>query len=193
VYSNTGGQMSKSTPRAAVAKFAAGGKPLPKKDLALIAMSYGNVYVARVAMGANDAQTVRAFLEAEAFPGPSIIVAYSHCIAHGINMTLGLESQKLAVQCGHWPLFRFNPERTREHKNPLQLDSKAPTVPFAKYADAEIRYKMLVKADPDTARRLQGLAQEDVKARWALYERLEATYAPAAGGDGSGGEKEAGA
>jgi pyruvate-ferredoxin/flavodoxin oxidoreductase len=178
VYSNTGGQMSKSTPRAAVAKFAAAGKQLPKKDLGLIAMTYGNVYVARVAMGANDAQTVRAFLEAEAYDGPSLIIAYSHCIAHGIDMRTAMSNQKLAVQCGHWPLFRFDPRRAPEGKNPLQLDSKPPSLPFGRYAEAEIRYKMLVKANPEEARRLQALAQEDVTARWRLYEQLVTVWAP---------------
>ncbi len=132
VYSNTGGQCSKATPRAAVAKFAAAGKPTPKKDLGLIAMSYGTVYVAQVAMGATDAQTVRAFVEAESYDGPSLIIAYSHCIAHGINMRTGFDQQKAAVACGAWPLYRYDPRLAEQGKNPLQLDSKAPTIPFAR-------------------------------------------------------------
>ncbi len=172
VYSNTGGQMSKSTPRAAVAKFAAGGKPLPKKDLGMIAMSYGNIYVAKMAMGANDLQTVKAFLEAEAYNGPSLIIAYSHCIAHGINMEKGMESQKAAVDSGHWPLFRFNPALAHEGKNPLKLDSKAPKISFKQYAYMETRYKMLTKSKPEEAKRLIELAQEDTTSRWHLYEQM---------------------
>jgi pyruvate-ferredoxin/flavodoxin oxidoreductase len=172
VYSNTGGQMSKSTPRAAVAKFAAGGKPLPKKDLGMIAMSYGNIFVAKVAMGSNDLQTVKAFLEAEAYNGPSLIIAYSHCIAHGIDMEKGMESQKAAVESGHWPLFRFNPVLAREGKNPLKLDSKAPKIPFKQYAYMETRYKMLTKSKPEEAKRLIELAQDDTTSRWHLYEQM---------------------
>ncbi len=174
VYSNTGGQMSKATPRGAVAKFAAGGKPQVKKDLAMLAMTYGNVYVARVAMGASDMQTVKAFLEAEAYDGPSLIVAYSHCIAHGYDMAHGLDQQKGAVQSGYWPLFRYNPELAKTGKNPLQLDSKAPSIPLEKYAYNETRYTMLVKSDPQAAKRLLDLAQEDVKNRWRLYEHWAA-------------------
>ncbi|MHC4471286.1 MAG: pyruvate:ferredoxin (flavodoxin) oxidoreductase [Planctomycetota bacterium] len=172
VYSNTGGQMSKATPLGAVAKFAAGGKPTPKKDLAMLAMSYGNVYVARVAMGAKDAQTVKAFLEAESYPGPSIIIAYSHCIAHGINMRDGLDEQKKAVQCGLWPLIRYDPRRAEQGENPLQLDSKAPTIKVRDYAYGETRYSMLTKSMPEEAERLMQHAQADVEARWKLYERL---------------------
>ncbi len=172
VYSNTGGQMSKATPRAAVAKFAAGGKPTGKKDLGLIAMSYGNVYVAQVAFGSNDLQTVRAFLEAEAYDGPSIIIAYSHCIAHGINMRKGLDNQKAAVDSGHWPLFRYNPALLKEGKNPLKLDSKAPTISFKEYAYMETRYKMLTKSKPEDAKRLIELGNEDAIARWRYYEQL---------------------
>ncbi len=172
VYSNTGGQMSKSTPRAAVAKFAAGGKPLPKKDLGMIAMSYGNIYVAKVAMGSNDLQTVKAFLEAEAYNGPSLIIAYSHCIAHGINMEKGMDNQKAAVDSGHWPLFRFNPALALEGKNPLKLDSKAPKIPFKQYAYMETRYKMLTKSKPEEAKRLIELAQGDTTSRWHLYEQM---------------------
>jgi pyruvate-ferredoxin/flavodoxin oxidoreductase len=174
VYSNTGGQMSKATPRGAVAKFAAGGKPLPKKDLGMIAMVYGNIYVAKVAMGANDAQTVKAIVEAEAYDGPSLIIAYSHCIAHGINMTTGMAEQKAAVQSGHWPLFRYNPELVAQNQNPLTLDSKDPTISFEQYAYNETRYKMLVKSKPEEAARLLKLAQEDVTSRWNLYKQMAA-------------------
>jgi len=172
VYSNTGGQMSKSTPRSAVAKFAAGGKPQAKKDLGLIAMTYGNVYVAQVAMGYNDTQTIRAFMEAEAYDGPSLIIAYSHCIAHGINMTKGMTNQKAAVESGHWPLYRCNPLLAKEGKNPLKLDSKPPKIKFKDYAYMEARYKMLTKSNPEEAKRLMALAEEDVKKRWELYERM---------------------
>ena len=172
VYSNTGGQMSKSTPRGAVAKFAAGGKPLAKKDLGLIAMTYGNVYVAKVAMGANDLHTVKAFLEAEAYDGPSLIIAYAHCIAHGINMRYGLDSQKAAVESGHWPLFRYNPDLIKQGQNPFRLDSKAPKIKLEEYAYKEIRYKMLTKSAPEEAKRLMKLAQEDVSSRWHYYEQL---------------------
>ncbi|HCV43814.1 MAG TPA: pyruvate:ferredoxin (flavodoxin) oxidoreductase, partial [Bacteroidetes bacterium] len=172
VYSNTGGQMSKSTPRGAVAKFAAGGKPRAKKDLGLLAMTYGNVYVAAVAMGSNDMQTIRAFLEAEAYDGPSIILAYSHCIAHGINMTTGMVNQKAAVDSGHWPLGRYNPMLLKEGKNPLKLDSKAPKIKFSDYAYLETRYKMLTKSDPEAAKQLMVLAQEDVNRRWEVLEEM---------------------
>jgi pyruvate-ferredoxin/flavodoxin oxidoreductase len=172
VYSNTGGQMSKSTPRSAVAKFAAGGKPLAKKDLGLMAMAYGTVYVAVVAMGHNDMQTIRAFLEAEAYDGPSLIIAYSHCIAHGIDMARGMSNQKAAVESGHWPLYRYNPLLAKEGKNPLKLDSKAPKIRFDEYAYMETRYKMLTKSNPEEAKILMGLAQKDVTRRWKQYENL---------------------
>jgi pyruvate-ferredoxin/flavodoxin oxidoreductase len=172
VYSNTGGQMSKSTPRSAVAKFAAGGKPLAKKDLGLIAMSYGNVYVAAVAMGSNDMQTIRAFVEAEAYDGPSIILAYSHCIAHGIDMGKAMNNQKAAVDCGHWPLYRHNPMLAKEGKNPLKLDSKAPKMKFEEYAYMETRYKMLTKSNPEAAKFLMAEAEEDVAERWKKFEDL---------------------
>jgi len=174
VYSNTGGQMSKATPRGVVAKFAAGGKPTPKKDLAMMAMTYGSIYVARVALGANDAQTVRAFLEAEAYEGPSLIIAYSHCIAHGYDLVYGMEQQKAAVLSGYWPLMRYNPDLLKEGKNPLQLDSKPPALPLEKYVYNEMRYRMLVRSDPGAAKRLLELAQEDVLARWRLYEHWAA-------------------
>jgi len=172
VYSNTGGQMSKSTPRAAVAKFAAGGKMMPKKDLGLLAMTYGNIYVAKVAMGANTNQTVKAFVEAEAYPGPSLIIAYAHCIAHGINMTAGYLEHKKAVACGHWPLYRFDPRLTEQGKNPLQLDSKAPTGDFEEYAYGENRYRTLKQSKPEVAAQLIKLAGSDVTQRYALMEQL---------------------
>ncbi|MBZ5515841.1 MAG: pyruvate:ferredoxin (flavodoxin) oxidoreductase [Acidobacteriia bacterium] len=174
VYSNTGGQMSKATPRGAVAKFAAGGKPAPKKDLAMMAMAYGNVYVAHVAFGANDMQTLKAFLEAEAFDGPSLIIAYSHCIAHGYDLVHGLDQQKAAVQSAYWPLFRFNPALAAQGKNPLQLDSRPPSLPLEKYVYNETRYTMLTRSDPEAAKRLLELAQDDVNQRWRLYENWAA-------------------
>ena len=178
VYSNTGGQMSKATPLGAVAKFAAAGKPIPKKDLGMLAMSYGTVYVAQVAMGANDAQTVKAFVEAEGYDGPSLIIAYCHCIAHGIDMRTGLTHQKAAVQCGHWPLYRFNPALITEGKNPLQMDSRAPKIPLEKYAYSENRYRMLTKSDPDRAAKLLEQAQANVLARFRQYEELARVHAP---------------
>ena len=172
VYSNTGGQMSKATPRGAVAKFAAGGKPAGKKDLGLIAMSYGNVYVARIAMGAKDEQTLRAILEAEAYDGPSLIIAYSHCIAHGINMTTAMKNQKAAVESGQWPLYRYNPDRALDGENPLTLDSRAPKLPLKEYLHMENRFKMLEMSKPEVAAQLFAEAQEDVHIRWAMYEYL---------------------
>jgi pyruvate-ferredoxin/flavodoxin oxidoreductase len=172
VYSNTGGQMSKATARGAIAKFAAAGKPTAKKDLSLLAMMYNDVYVARVAMGANDAQTVRAFIEAEAYDGPSIIVAYSHCIAHGIDMARGMSDQKLAVETGYFPLFRYNPELRKEGKNPFKLDSKAPKVALGEFMSLETRFNMLSKTHPDRAKELSKLAEDDVKVRWAIYEQF---------------------
>jgi pyruvate-ferredoxin/flavodoxin oxidoreductase len=176
VYSNTGGQMSKATPRAAVAKFAAGGKPLAKKDLGLIAMTYGNIYVASVAMGANDAQTVKAFAEAESYDGPSLIIAYGHCIAHGIDISKGLKQQANAVACGHWPLYRFDPRLAAQGKNPLSLDSKPPKISFTDYAYQETRYRMLLSTDKQAAQKLAELAQQDVTMRWKMYEQLAKLY-----------------
>jgi pyruvate-ferredoxin/flavodoxin oxidoreductase len=170
VYSNTGGQTSKATPRGAVARFSAGGKSSPKKDLALLAMTYGNVYVARVAMGAGDMQTLKAFNEAEAYNGPSLIIAYATCIAHGIDLKNGLTQQKLAVQSGHWPLFRFDPRRAAEGKNPMQLDSKPPSVPLEDYIYNETRYSMLRQSHPVEAKKLLEEARADVAARWKMYE-----------------------
>ena len=172
VYSNTGGQASKSTPRAAVAKFAAGGKPGPKKDLGFIAMSYGSVYVASVAMGAKDEHTLKAFLEAEAYDGPSIIIAYSHCIAHGINMTTGMANQKMAVDSGQWLLYRYHPERAEAGENPLILDSRIPTKKIQDFMLMETRFKMLTKSKPDDAKELWKQAQQDVETRFKLYEYL---------------------
>jgi len=171
VYSNTGGQMSKSTPLAAVAKFATGGKRVPKKDLAMQAISYGNVYVARVAMGANPQQTLLAFREAEAYPGPSLILAYSHCIAHGINMQHGLQQQHRAVASGYWPLMRYNPEVRKSGENPFVLDSQRPRIPFRDYAYQELRYKMLSRTNPGEAEILMNEAQAQVTQKWRMYER----------------------
>jgi len=172
VYSNTGGQASKSTPRAAVAKFASNGKGLPKKDLGLIAMAYGYVYVAKVAMGSSDAQTLRAFLEADAYNGPSLIIAYSHCIAHGIDMRKGLDQQKKAVASGIWPLFRYNPVLIDEGKNPLQIDSREPSISVEDYAYNETRYRMLLQSDEARAEALMKMARSDVDKRWNLYRQM---------------------
>ncbi len=172
VYSNTGGQASKSTPRAAVAKFAAGGKPGLKKDLGLMAMSYGNVYVASVAMGAKDEHTLKAFLEAEAYDGPSIIIAYSHCIAHGINMTTAMTDQKVAVDSGQWLLYRYNPERKLTGENPLQLDSRAPKRKVKDFLEQQTRFQMLTKSNPEHAKQLWDQAQRDVELRYQFYEYL---------------------
>lgn len=172
VYSNTGGQMSKSTPRGAVAKFAAAGKPTAKKDLGMMAINYGNVYVAKVAMGSNDTQTLRAFLEAEAYDGPSIIIAYSHCIAHGIEMSTAMQNQKAAVDSGYWQLYRYNPAEAAAGKNPFKLDSKGLKIPLKEYAYMETRYKMLTKSHPKEAEVLIKEAQQDVVDRWKMYERL---------------------
>jgi pyruvate-ferredoxin/flavodoxin oxidoreductase len=174
VYSNTGGQMSKSTPLGAVAKFAAGGKRTPKKDIAMMAMNYGRAYVAHVAMGGNDGQTMKAFAEAEAHDGPSLIIAYSHCIAHGYDMVYGIEQQKNAVNSGHWPLFRYNPALAKEGKNPFQLDSRAPSIPLEKYIYNEARYTMLVNSDPEEAKILLHEAQDNVNERWKLYQHMAA-------------------
>jgi len=174
VYSNTGGQCSKATPIGAVAKFAAGGKPVARKDLGMIAMTYGNIYVAQIAMGASDAQAVKAFIEADSYPGCSLIIAYSHCIAHGFNLREGFSHQKAAVASGAWPLFRFDPRLAEAGKNPLQLDSKAPSIPLEEYIYNETRFKMLTASDPEAAKRLLAKGQEDVHARWKLYEHMAA-------------------
>jgi pyruvate-ferredoxin/flavodoxin oxidoreductase len=172
VYSNTGGQCSKATPRAAVAKFASGGKRAPKKDLGLMAMTYGTIYVASVAMGAKDEHTLKAFLEAEAYDGPALIIAYSHCIAHGINMTTANQNQKATVNAGHWLLYRYNPERAALGENPLHLDSPAPRMKIADYFKLENRFKMLEKSEPRAARELLGQAQAEVITRRTFYEFL---------------------
>jgi pyruvate-ferredoxin/flavodoxin oxidoreductase len=184
VYSNTGGQSSKSTPTGAVAKFAAAGKATPKKDLALQAIAYGNVYVARVAMGADPHQALTAFREAEAYDGPSIILAYSHCIAHGIEMSKGLDQQYLAVASGHWPLVRYDPAVRAIGGNPFQLDSPRPRVPLGDYLYNELRYRMLRNADPEEAERLLGLAQEAVDQRWRTYEEMATRGADRFAADG---------
>jgi pyruvate-ferredoxin/flavodoxin oxidoreductase len=174
VYSNTGGQASKATPLGAVAKFAASGKPTPKKDLGLMAMRYGNVYIAQVAMGANDQQALKVFIEAEAHEGPSLIIAYSHCIAHGIDMAKGMNQQKLAVESGYWPLYRYDPGMAADGKNAFQLDSKAPAIPLAQYIYSEGRYRILQQSDPAAAKRLLSLAEQAVQERWRHYTQLAA-------------------
>ena len=166
--------MSKSTPRVAVAKFATGGKRTSKKDLAMEAISYGSVYVARVAMGGSDTHTVKAFQEAEAYDGPSLIIAYSHCIAHGFDMSFGLEQQKAAVNCGYWPLMRYNPALRLEGKNPFLLDSKAPKIPLKQYAYQEARYTMLAQSNPEVAKELLQIAQTDVDRQWQVYSNRAA-------------------
>jgi pyruvate-ferredoxin/flavodoxin oxidoreductase len=174
VYSNTGGQMSKATPCAATAKFAEGGKPVPKKDLAMMLMSYGNVYVARVAFGANPAQALKAFIEAEAYDGPSIVICYSHCIAHGINMTTGVDQQKKAVNSGHWVLMRYNPDLIKEGKNPLQLDSKPPSMSFSEFAYSETRFKALKRLSEEHAAQLMKDAEASTQYRAELYQKMAA-------------------
>ena len=172
VYSNTGGQMSKATPRGAIAQFAAAGKPSGKKDLGLMAMTYGNVYVARVAMGANPAQCIRAFVEAESYPGASLIIAYSHCIMHGINMTEGMAEEKKAVDSGYWPLYRFDPRLLEQGKNPLQFDSRPPKIGLEEYAYGENRYRQLQRSNPEVAAKLMAEAKKDVALRFKLYQQL---------------------
>jgi pyruvate-ferredoxin/flavodoxin oxidoreductase len=172
VYSNTGGQSSKATPRAAVAKFAAAGKDMPKKDLGAIAMTYGNIYVAQVAYGANMTQTVRAFREAEAYPGPSLIVAYAHCINHGMDMMSGTDLQKDAVESGFWPLYRYDPALAAEGKNPLQLDSKPPTRNVEDFMYKQVRFKALRQSDPKRADQLMQSLRKDVISRWKFYEQM---------------------
>jgi pyruvate-ferredoxin/flavodoxin oxidoreductase len=178
VYSNTGGQASKSTPRGAVAKFAAAGKGTPKKDLGAIAMAYGHVYVAQIALGANDVQTVKALLEAEAWPGPSLVIAYSTCIAHGIEMSTSMSHQKDAVRSGYWPLYRYDPSAPLRGDARFRLDSHAPSIPVRDFALAETRFSQLLRSRPDDAERLLAEAQDDVDARW---RRLEALAAAAPG------------
>ena len=174
VYSNTGGQSSKATPRAAVAKFASNGKDRPKKDLGRIAMTYGNIYVARVAMGYNDGQVLKALVEADSYEGPSLVIAYSHCISHGIEMKKGLIQQKAAVNSGAWVTYRYDPRLVELGKNPLQMDSKAPTIKVADYAYSENRYRMLLQSDEQRAEDLMRSAQSDANRRWKIYEQLAA-------------------
>jgi len=171
VYSNTGGQASKATPRAAVAKFAAAGKATGKKDLGAIARAYGNVYVAQISMGGNDAQTTKALLEAAAWPGPSLVIAYSTCIAHGIDMTKSMSHQKDAVKSGYWPLYRFRPSETEEGQ-PFQLDSQRPSIPVADFMATETRFAVLQRSQPERAAELAALAQADADERWRYYEQL---------------------
>jgi len=172
VYSNTGGQASKSTPRAAIAKFASGGKPGRKKDLGMLATGYGNVFVAQVAMGANPKQTLSAMREAEAYDGPSLIIAYSPCIAHGLDMREGLEHQRNAVASGYWPLYRYDPRNAHEGKLPMHLDSRRPKLAFEQFASTEARFAMLNRANPDQAKRLIDLAQRDINERYRFYEQM---------------------
>ena len=172
VYSNTGGQASKATPRAAVAKFAAGGKTTGRKDLGMIAVAYGNVYVAQVAVGAHPLQTLKAFREAESYKGPSLILAYSHCIAHGIDMSKSMTHQKNLVNSGFWPLYRFDPRLAHDHGHPFHLDSHKPTLPFREMAMKEGRFAMLTQSNPDRANQLFDLAQRDIDERWHYYEQM---------------------
>jgi pyruvate-ferredoxin/flavodoxin oxidoreductase len=172
VYSNTGGQASKSTPMGAVAKFAAGGKPTMKKDLGMISMTYGNIYVAQVALGANPGQCVKAFMEAEQYDGPAIIIAYSHCIAHGIDMNSGMQGQKDAVNSAHFPLYRFNPELTEQGKNPLSLDSKPPTMTFSEHAMKENRFRVLKQMNPDHATKLMAIVDKKILAKYDMLTKL---------------------
>jgi pyruvate-ferredoxin/flavodoxin oxidoreductase len=172
VYSNTGGQASKATPRAAVAKFAAQGKAIGKKDLGMIAVDYGNVYVAQIAMGANPLQTLRAFHEADSYTGPSLIIAYSHCIAHGIDMSTSMSHQKEAAASGYWPLYRYDPRLANAGSHPFHLDSHKPTLPFKDFAMKEARFAMLTRSNPERAEQLQLLAQRDIDERWHFYEQM---------------------
>jgi pyruvate-ferredoxin/flavodoxin oxidoreductase len=187
VYSNTGGQASKATPRGAVAKFAASGKGTGKKDIGAIARAYGNVYVAQIAIGANDLQTTKALLEADAWPGPSLVIAYSTCIAHGIDMSTSMSHQKDAVKSGYWPLYRFRPSETADG-HPFQLDSKAPSIPVRDFTAGEARFAILARSDPERAEKLAALAQADADERWRYYEQLagmERTVPHAGNGDGT--------
>jgi len=189
VYSNTGGQASKATPRGAVAKFAAAGKAIGKKDLGMIAMAYGNVYVAQVAMGANPVQTVRTFQEAASWPGPSLIIAYSHCIAHGIDMTTGMSHQRDAVKSGYLTLYHYDPRLGMGGADqPLKLDSRKPTIPLEQFTMKEGRYAMLAQADPARAKELARAAQADADARWQLYEQIAGVHRVVAEPSAAAGE-----
>ncbi|MCU7865849.1 MAG: pyruvate:ferredoxin (flavodoxin) oxidoreductase, partial [Candidatus Thiodiazotropha sp. (ex Lucinoma borealis)] len=171
-YSNTGGQTSKATPLGAVAKFSAGGKPTNKKDIALMAMAYGNVYVAQVAFGAKDVHTLRIFLEAESYDGPSLIICYSPCIAHGVDLSNNIRQQELAVDSGHWPLFRYDPRRSEKGENPLKMDSKEPSIPYRDFASTETRFSVLQRTHPEASERFLRQAQQQIKTRYQLYEQL---------------------
>ncbi len=173
VYSNTGGQTSKATPLGAVAKFAAGGKAAAKKDLGMLAMAYRNVYVASIALGANDQQTLTAMLEAEAYDCPSLIIAYSHCIAHGIDMHKGLEQQNLAVQAGVWPLYRYKPALTEQGQNPFQLDAKEASIDIEDYANNEDRYRVLLQSNEESSHELMQHARENLRVRWQQYKHIK--------------------
>jgi pyruvate-ferredoxin/flavodoxin oxidoreductase len=186
VYSNTGGQQSKATPIGASAKFAMAGKAIPKKDLGMIAMAYGHVYVARIAFGAKDLQTVRAFQEADSYNGPSLIIAYSHCIAHGYDLTYGLEQQKLAVNSGAWPLYRYDPRRMAAGESPLQLDSGEPKVSLRDYVGNETRFRMVERQNPERFRELIEISERENRNRFAVYKQLAALRYPGDSGNGSG-------
>jgi pyruvate-ferredoxin/flavodoxin oxidoreductase len=183
VYSNTGGQMSKATPLGAVAKFAAGGKPTGKKDLAMLAMGYENVYVAHIAYGAKDMQTLRTFIDAEAHDGPSLIIAYAPCIAHGVDMSFNHRQQDLAVKSGHWPLFRYEPARAAAGKNPLHLDSSEPSIPYKDFISTETRFSMLWRSQPEAAEEFLARSQQDVRARYHHYKQLADLPFDAPGGE----------
>jgi pyruvate-ferredoxin/flavodoxin oxidoreductase len=187
VYSNTGGQQSKATPMGAAAKFAAAGKATPKKDLGLMAMAYGTVYVAKVAFGAKDVQTVKAFQEAESYGGPSLIIAFSHCIAHGYDLQHGVEQQKLAVDTGYWPLYRYDPRRAEAGENPLQLDSAAPKAPLSSYARNETRFRMVEQQNPERFKQLMTEAQAHLNRRFSFYESLAKVAAPKPSNGNGGG------
>ncbi len=189
VYSNTGGQASKATQRGAVAKFAAAGKSTAKKDLGAIARAYGNVYVAQVAMGGNELQTTKALLEADAWPGPSLVIAYSTCIAHGIDMSTSMTHQKEAVKSGYWPLYRFHPSEIEEGR-PFKLDSKAPSIPVRDFVATEARYAILERTDPARSRELSRLLQSDIDERWRYYEQLATIHRTVPHADHSGPEIE---
>jgi pyruvate-ferredoxin/flavodoxin oxidoreductase len=178
VYSNTGGQQSKSTPLGAVAKFSMAGKAVPKKDLGLIAASYGSVYVARIAIGAKDGHAVSALREAESYDGPSLVIAYSHCVAHGYSLTQGLEQQKRAVACGYWPLFRYDPRRAERGENPMKLDSAAPKGLLSDFTRNETRFQMLERINPERSAMLHEMAAASVKDRFALYQQLAEAREP---------------
>ncbi len=184
VYSNTGGQASKATPLGAAAKFAMAGKTMSKKDLALLAMSYGHPYVARVALGAKDAQTVNAFKEADSYTGTSIIIAYAHCIAHGYDLGDGIAQQERAVDSGYWPLFRYDPRRAAAGESPLKLDSPAPKAALSEFVSHETRFRQVEASNPETYKRLMEQAQREVREKYSLYEHLSAALKPGAAAPG---------